>query len=121
MSSTRTSKTDGPLKQERWASSPLYERTLKANLVAQRCAVLESPALRECVWFIQKLSMRAGGLKWASNELSVREDWLPSLCLDPSTGLELQIFFPKLQALMAGYARAQSEGVAATQISRMIL
>jgi hypothetical protein len=120
MSSTRTANAGSPLKQERWASSPLYERAIKANLVAQRCSVVESPAPRECLWFLQKLSMKAGGVRWAANELSVREDWLTRLCLDPSTNNELQILLPALSKLMVEYAHAQSEGVAVTKIARMI-
>ena len=68
MSSTRTN-TTGDLKPERWASSPEFDRAIKANLVAARAALLDGQYL-EVVWFLQCLSMRKGGLRWAASEVA---------------------------------------------------
>ncbi len=69
MSSTRTAKTGGPLRQERYASSLEYQRGLLANLVAQRCALPESPSERELIWFIQARSHAEGGLQLLCRQL----------------------------------------------------
>lgn len=63
MSSTRRQSGDGPLRQERFASSPEFERGLMANLVAKRCSVLESAEARDLVWFLQFISHQGGGIK----------------------------------------------------------
>jgi hypothetical protein len=63
MSSTRKAKDDSVFHQNRYASSPEFERGLVANLVAMRCAALDDKADRELVWFIQYLSHQPGGLK----------------------------------------------------------
>lgn len=63
MSSTRRQAEGGPFRQERYASSAEYERGLMANLVAMRCAVLDAPADRELIWFLQYVSHQSGGLK----------------------------------------------------------
>lgn len=57
------------MKQARYASSPEFERGLIANLVAQRCRVLEQSDDRQLIWFIQLLSHAAGGLKAVAAEL----------------------------------------------------
>ena len=62
MSSTRRAKDDSVFHQGRFASSPEFERGLLANLIAKRCALLDDPADRELIWFIQYLSHRSGGL-----------------------------------------------------------
>lgn len=72
MSNTRRQSTDGPIRQERYASSPEFERGLAATLVAKRCTVLERPEDRDLVWFIQLLSHQEGGLKWLAAELCAR-------------------------------------------------
>ena len=69
MSSTRRTNTPGIVKQERFASSPEFERGLMANLVAKRCSVLESAADRQLIWAMQLLSHRAGGLKKLATDL----------------------------------------------------
>jgi hypothetical protein len=69
MSSTRHATTNGPLRQERFASSPEFERGLMANLVARRCSVLDDPADRELIWALQYLSHQAGGLKAVADDL----------------------------------------------------
>lgn len=61
MSSTRYA-TGGPLRQNRFASSPEFERGLIANMVAKRCTLLERAADRELLWFLQLLSHQEGGL-----------------------------------------------------------
>jgi hypothetical protein len=68
MSSTRKSKDDSTFYQARWASSAEFERGLLANLVAKRCALIDSAADRELIWFIQYLSHQDGGLAGAARE-----------------------------------------------------
>ncbi|MCU0784364.1 MAG: hypothetical protein MUF81_10030 [Verrucomicrobia bacterium] len=63
MSSTRHTTTNGPLRQERFASSPEFERGLIASMVARRCSALDDPKDRELIWFLQYLSHQQGGLK----------------------------------------------------------
>jgi hypothetical protein len=127
MSSTRTTQNSSAFHQERFASSPALDRAFKANLVAARASVLESAEQREAVWFIQHLSLFAGGLRWAAAEIAPdflrvedREKWLASLCLDPQSNLELQVALPKIQQLMADYTKPKSEGVAVTEAGRVV-
>jgi hypothetical protein len=54
--STRRSKDQSQFHQNRYASSAEFERGLLANLVAKRCALIESPATRELIWFVQHFS-----------------------------------------------------------------
>ena len=126
MSSTRTN-SNGDFRPERWASSPALDRPLKANLVAARCSTLETPDLRELVWFVQALSLHHGGLRWAAAEIAPdsiapedRVKWLASLCLDPATNAELQLVAPKLHELLASYTRQRSDGGAITEIGTLI-
>ena len=72
MSSTRTAKAGAPFRQERYASSPGFERGLLANLVAARCGLLDSVEDRKLIWFIQFLSHQEGELKALCNELLTR-------------------------------------------------
>ena len=120
--STRTNQ-NGTFRPERYSSSPVFDRALKANLVAARCSVLDSPEQREICWFIQYLSLHAGGLRWVVSEVAPdclndaeRVKWLASLCVDPSTNLELGIALPELKRLMADYTRQKAEGAAVTEI-----
>lgn len=69
MSNTRHATTEGPLRQERYCSSPEFERGLMANLVAKRCDVLDQPGDRSLIYFLQLLSHREGGLKKAAADL----------------------------------------------------
>lgn len=69
MSSTRTAKPGGPLNQGKFSSSPELNRGIMANLVAPRCALVESAADRELIWFVQYLSHSAGGLKKMATDL----------------------------------------------------
>ena len=62
MSSTRTATDDSVFHQERYASSPEFERGILAGRVAARCALLDAKADRELVWFLQYLSHQPGGL-----------------------------------------------------------
>jgi hypothetical protein len=126
MSSTRINQ-NGAFHQEKWSSSSALDRAFKANLVAARVSVLESAEQREAVWFIQHLSMFAGGVRWAAAEIAPeflhgedRERWLASLCLDPSTNMELQIALPRIKQVMADYTKPKTEGVAVTEVGRMI-
>jgi hypothetical protein len=126
MSSTRTN-TSGVFKPERYSSSPEFDRPLKANLVAARCSVLESPDLKELCWFIQGMSLHRGGLRWVAAEIaplsisnSRLDEWLATLCLDPATDGELQEIAPALRELIAAYARQRGERGAETEIGRQI-
>ncbi len=126
MPGTRTNQ-NGAFHQERWASSSVLDRALKANLVAARASVLESAEQREAVWFIQHLSMYGGGLRWAAAEIapeflngSDQEKWLAGLCLNPETNLDLQSVLPKVRQLMADYTRQKSEGVVVTEVGRVV-
>lgn len=67
--STRKAQDDSVFHQCRYASAPEFERGLIANLVARRCAVLDAPADRELVWFVQYLSHQPGGLAAVAGEL----------------------------------------------------
>jgi hypothetical protein len=69
MSNTRKAKEGLPLRQERFMSSPEYERGLMANMVARRCEKLDDPSDRELIWFLQLLSRQDGGLKAVADEL----------------------------------------------------
>lgn len=98
MSGTRTNE-NGAFRQERWASSPALDRALKANLVASRVSVLESAEQRELVFFVQYLSLFAGGLRWAASEIGPdgltpddAEKWIARLCLDPASDADLLTF-----------------------------
>lgn len=72
MSNTRRTSGNGPLRQERFASSQEFERGLMANLVAKRCTVLERAEDRELVWFLQWRSHQDGGLKRLVADLCAR-------------------------------------------------
>ena len=61
MSSTRKAKDDSVFHQDRYASSPEFERGLIANLVAKRAALLDAPEDRELVWAIQHRFRQPGG------------------------------------------------------------
>lgn len=69
MSSTRKAKDESVFHQNRYASSPEFERGLLANLVAKRCALLDHKADRELIWFIQYLSHQDGSLATVVKEL----------------------------------------------------
>jgi hypothetical protein len=121
MSGTRTTESL-IFRQERWASSPALDRALKANLVAARCGVLESAEQREAIWFLQHLSMHAGGLRWAASEIAPdfmrddeKEKWLAGLCLDPATNFDLQVALPKLKRLIGNYTESKQAGAAITE------
>lgn len=127
MSSTRTTKDCNAFFQNRFSSSPVFDRALKANLVAARASVLESDEEREAVWAVQALSMKAGGLRWAASEIAPdflrseeREKWLATLCLDPASNFELQAALPKFRQVMADYTLHLTDDVVVTQIGRMI-
>lgn len=72
MSNTRRSNGGGPLRQEKYASSPEYERGLIANLVAKRCGLLERAEDRELVWFLHYISQDDCGLNRLASELCAR-------------------------------------------------
>jgi histone H3/H4 len=61
--STRRTKDSSAFHQNRFASSAEFERGLLANLVAKRCALIESLERRELIWFAQFLSHQERGLR----------------------------------------------------------
>ena len=67
--STRTARDKTALHQNRWASSPEFERGLIATGVAKRCSVLDDPADRELIWFLHHLSHWGGGLAAVAADL----------------------------------------------------
>ena len=66
MSSTRTAKTPGPMRQERYASSAGFSKGLLGNLVARRCARVNSRTARERIYSLHELSGREPGLRHPS-------------------------------------------------------
>ena len=60
MSSTRRRSENGPLRQERFASSPSLPKGILGNLVAKRCATLRDTGERNLVHFLHELSLRDG-------------------------------------------------------------
>lgn len=71
MSSTRRAAPGKPLRQERWSSSPEFDRGILANLTAQRCELLDCVEDRQSIWFIQYMS-HVLGLKNLAVELKAR-------------------------------------------------
>ena len=69
MSNTRRAADNSVLHQNRFASSPEFERGLLANLVAKRTSILENKADRDLVWFVQYLSHQEGGLAAVATDL----------------------------------------------------
>ena len=69
MSSTRKAKDPSAYHQNRYASSPEFERGLMGNLVAKRCALLDEQPAIELIWFIQWLSWEPGGLAKVADDL----------------------------------------------------
>lgn len=67
--STRRAKDDSVFHQNRYASSPEFERGLLGNLVVKRCALLDAAADRELIWFIQYLSHQPGGISRVAADL----------------------------------------------------
>lgn len=62
MSSTRHADNSKPIRQERYASAPAFNDSLKASAVARKCRLLSNPAHREVCLFLQYSSMQPGGL-----------------------------------------------------------
>lgn len=62
---------NAPLSQERYMSSPEYAelRGLSGTAVAPRAAIVDDPAIRRLVWFLQARSIEPGGLKRVAREL----------------------------------------------------
>lgn len=69
MSSTRHAKAGSPLRQERYLSSPEFERGLKALPVARRCELISNRLERELIWWLQFKSQQEGGLAAVVSEL----------------------------------------------------
>jgi hypothetical protein len=69
MSSTRHADPGEPLRQERYCSSPEFEKGLMGNLVAKRCEVLKPGEDRELIWFLQQASHLPGGLRKLAADL----------------------------------------------------
>lgn len=68
MSNTRHAQPGVPLRQNRFASSPAIERGLLGNLVALKCATIESPENRELLYWLQSVSHKPGGLAGIATE-----------------------------------------------------
>jgi hypothetical protein len=128
MSNTRRALPDGPLRQERYCSSPELERGLMANLVAKRCEVLAQSGNRELVWFLQQLSHGDGGLKRVADDLwRMRsgvngyqgavdlEELLAEFCLNPGFKIENVSFIALLQSLRE-YRQRLIETVQTTRV-----
>lgn len=62
MSNTRHAENGNGFRQEKYCSSPEFERGLMGSLVAKRCQVLDDESDRALVWFIQLQSHAPGGL-----------------------------------------------------------
>ncbi len=79
MSNTRHAKEGSTFRQERYASSPEFERGLLGNLVARRCTLLDSAADQDLVWWMQLISWQPGGLaKLAADLIAAYPDRLAS-------------------------------------------
>jgi hypothetical protein len=131
MSNTRRASPDNPLRQERYCSSPEFERGLLANLVAKRCEVLADRGERELIWFLQYLSHCNGGLRKVANDLwqmrpSNKESHvagdldklLVELCLNPEIKIEAAScpYFPNLFQILQEYRRRSIEAVRTTRV-----
>jgi len=131
MSNTRRASPDSPLRQERYCSSPEFERGLLANLVARRCEVLADREDRELIWFLQYLSHGNGGLKKVANDLlKMRpnhgqnhgagagdlDKLLAELCLNPEIKIEAvaRPYFPNLFEMLWEYRQRSIETVRTT-------
>lgn len=66
MSSTRRAKAGGPMRQEKFASSSVFAKGLLGNLVARRCARVNSRTARERIYFLHEISGREPGLRHPS-------------------------------------------------------
>ena len=69
MSTTRRTNNPKNMRQERFASSPEFARGLMANLVAKRSRLLDDPADRDLIWFLQQQSHQPGALKKVAADL----------------------------------------------------
>ena len=65
MSTTRRRDPSAPLSQERYLSSPEYAelRGISGNAVTSKAALMNHPAKRSLLFFLQAMSLREGGLK----------------------------------------------------------
>ena len=122
MSSTRTAQPDAPLAQERWASSRVYARALKANLIALRCSVLADAKDRELIWHLQSFSGVPGAFEDIAAKLRpvvVSADDLRELCLNPEGDL-LETIGNNLRRVLVGFTVAAMRGGAVTEISKQV-
>ena len=71
---TRRAEENSPIAFEKYMSDPSYvaRRAIPANVVAEKAAGYASPADRRLLFFVQALSMQAGGLNVAVEDLLVR-------------------------------------------------
>ena len=63
MSSTRRADKSTPLRQERYASDPAFNDSLKASAVARKCSLFSNPVHKELCLQLQYASMQPGGLE----------------------------------------------------------
>lgn len=59
---TRRAENGSPLRQERYASDPVFNSGLKASAVARKCSLLSNPEHRELCLYLQHASLQPGGL-----------------------------------------------------------
>lgn len=108
-------------RQERWASSPLYHRAIKANLVAQRAACVALPEMRELLWMIQWLSTQPGELNRAAKAIGHRAEDLVELALNPEINLDTVALLPlALRGHLEQFIAAKASGQAVTAIGRAV-
>lgn len=72
MSSTRYADEDCELRPDRYGSSIEYSGAINAHLAAKRIELIDDPAMRELLWFVQSRSLQSRGLKNLANELVTR-------------------------------------------------
>jgi hypothetical protein len=68
---TRKALDNSPLSQERYMSSPEYAelRGVSGTALAPRAAILDDPAIRRLLWFLEARSLESGGLKQVAREV----------------------------------------------------
>lgn len=82
--STRRAKKDGPMRQERYASSDTLSKGLLGNLVAKRCSTIADPAFRKLIYFLQDVSIRGNAPLHPTCNLFAAWPWVSS-CAQPET------------------------------------
>lgn len=128
MSSTRWAKDDSAFRQDRYASSPEFERGLLGNMVAKRVSKLDDKADRELIWFLHFLSHGETGLAGLIKELVQKypkeladrlepddfprwrpcedlERFIKRMCLDPGSEIKGPSYFENLLPALREYRK----------------